>query len=105
MIYELRTYTLVPGKQGEYLKLSGDLSRKIRGDDYGKLEGFWSTEFGTLNQLVHLWKFDDDADRRAHWKAVFANKDFVEGFAVKFRPLLASQEVKLLTAAPWGPHP
>ena len=29
----------------------------------------------------------------------------VEGFAVKFRPLLASQEVKLLTAAPWGPHP
>jgi len=37
MIYELRTYTLVPGKQGEYLKLSGDLSRKIRGDDYGKL--------------------------------------------------------------------
>jgi len=28
-----------------------------------------------------------------------------EGFAVKFRPLLASQEVKLLTAAPWGPHP
>jgi hypothetical protein len=24
---------------------------------------------------------------------------------VKFRPLVASQEVKLLTAAPWGPHP
>lgn len=37
-----------------------------------------------INQLVHLWS---------------------EGFAVKFRPLLASQEVKLLTAAPWGPHP
>jgi hypothetical protein len=36
---------------------------------------------------------------------VFANKDFVEGFAAKFRPLVMSQEVKLLTAAPWGPHP
>src|SRR5262247_3486578 len=46
-----------------------------------------------------------EADRRAHWKSVFANQDFVEGFAVKFRPLVASQEVKLLTAAPWGPHP
>jgi NIPSNAP protein len=54
---------------------------------------------------VHLWKFDDDADRRAHWAAVFANKDFVEGFAAKFRPLLMTQEVKLLHAAPWGPHP
>jgi hypothetical protein len=25
--------------------------------------------------------------------------------AMKFRPLLVSQEVKLLTAAPGGPHP
>jgi hypothetical protein len=57
------------------------------------------------NSLVHLWKFEDDADRRAHWAAVYANKDFVEGFASKFRPLLMTQEVKLLQAAPWGPHP
>ena len=47
MIHELRTYTLVPGKQGEYLKLSGDVGRKARGDKYGKLEGHWFTEFGT----------------------------------------------------------
>jgi hypothetical protein len=31
---------------------------------------------------------------------VFANKYFVEGFAAKFRPLLMTQEVKLLHAAP-----
>ena len=30
---------------------------------------------------------------------------FMDGFAVKFRPLVMSQEVKLLNAAPWGPHP
>jgi hypothetical protein len=41
----------------------------------------------------------------AHWASVFSNKDFVEGFASKFRPLLMTQEVKLLQAAPWGPHP
>ncbi len=52
MIYELRTYTLLPGKQGEYLKLNGEIGRKIRGDKYGKLEGYWSTELGTLNQLA-----------------------------------------------------
>ena len=33
-----------------------------------------------------------------------ANKEFVERFAAKFRPLVMTQEVKLLTAAPWGPH-
>src|SRR5216110_2888869 len=70
-----------------------------------RLRRHFQADTGTINQLVHLWKFDDDADRRAHWAAVYANKDFAEGFAVKFRPLVASQEVKLLTAAPWGPHP
>ena len=58
-----------------------------------------------INQLVHIWKFKDDGNRRAHGAAVFANKDFVEGFASKFRPLVTSQEVKLMTEAPWGPHP
>jgi hypothetical protein len=40
-----------------------------------------------------------------HWTALFANTDFTEGFAAKFRPLVMTQEVKLLHAAPWGPHP
>src|SRR5689334_7782675 len=33
---------------------------------------------------------------KVHCAAVFANKDFVEGFVSKFRPLLMTQEVKLL---------
>jgi len=54
MIYELRTYTFHPGKLPEYLKLNAEVGRKIRGNDYGKFEGGWTTEFGTLNQYVHL---------------------------------------------------
>src|SRR4029453_14978680 len=76
-----------------------------KGGQDKKLIGYFQADTGTINQLVHLWKFNDDADRRAHWASVFANKDFVEGFAVKFRPLVATQEVKLLAAAPGGPHP
>jgi NIPSNAP len=52
-----------------------------------------------------MWKFNDDADRRNHWKNLFADKDFMEGFAAKFRPLVMTQDVKLLLPAPWGPHP
>jgi hypothetical protein len=54
---------------------------------------------------VHLWKYDDDAHRRAHWAAVYANMDFVESFVLKYRPLVITQEAKLLEAAPWGPRP
>ena len=106
-LYELRTYTLYVGKMAEATRLYQQLGfpALAKGGHDKKLIGYFQGDTGTINQLVHLWKFDDDADRRAHWASVFANKDFVEGFAVKFRPLLASQEVKLLTAAPWGPHP
>ena len=97
-VFELRTYTLVPGKQAEYLSLSGDLSRKIRGDDYGKLEGFWSTEFGTLNQLVHLWSYADMNERERLRAALAQNERWRTEYVPKIRPLLIAQETKILSA-------
>ena len=106
-LYELRTYTLHVGKMAEGVKLYQELGFPAlkKGGHDSKLVGYFQAETGMINQLVHLWKFDDDADRRKHWAGVYANKDFIEGFASKMRPLIMSQEVKLLTAAPWGPHP
>jgi hypothetical protein len=99
MIHELRTYTLLPGKQGEYLRLSGDLSRKIRADDYGVLEGFWSTEFGTLNQLVHLWSYADLNERERLRAALGQNPRWVTEYIPQIRPLLVAQENKILSEA------
>jgi hypothetical protein len=106
-LYELRTYTLRVGTMAEAVKLYQEIGFPAlqKGSHEKKLIGYFQADTGTINQIVHLWKFDDDADRRSHWAAVYANKDFVEGFASKFRPLLMTQEVKLLQAAPWGPHP
>ena len=106
-LYEMRTYTLYVGKMGEAVKLYTELGFPAlkKGGHDKHLVGYFQGDTGMINQLVHLWKFEDDADRRKHWAAVFANKDFVEGFASQFRPLVMSQEVKLMTAAPWGPHP
>jgi hypothetical protein len=106
-LYELRTYTLYVGKMAEATKLYTELGFPAldKGGHAKNLVGYFVSDVGTINQIVHLWKFKDDAHRREHWKAVFANKDFVEGFASKFRPLVMTQEVKLLHAAPWGPHP
>jgi hypothetical protein len=106
-LYELRTYTLHVGKMAEAVKLYQEFGFPAlqKGGQDKKLVGYFQSDTGTINQLVHLWKFDDDADRRTHWAGLSANKDFVEGFASKFRPLVMTQEVKLLHPAPWGPHP
>ena len=55
MIYELRTYTLKQGTLPDVVKAAGTVGRDIRKDDYGKLEGYWQTEIGPLNQVMHLW--------------------------------------------------
>ena len=54
---------------------------------------------------MHLWKFDDDAARRAHWARLYGASEEFMGFAGKIRPSMLSQEVVLLNQAPFGPHP
>ena len=98
MIHELRTYTLMPGKQAEYLKLSGETGRKIRGDRYGKLEGYWYTEFGTLNQLVHLWSFADLNERERLRAELARHEGWTKDYVPKIRPLMLAQENKILKA-------
>jgi len=63
MIYELRTYTVKPGTIGDVVKAASTVSRDIRKDDFGKLEGYWLTEIGPLNQVMHLWSYSDFAER------------------------------------------
>jgi hypothetical protein len=63
MIHELRTYTIRQGKVPELVKYSAELSRPARGDNHGILEGYWSTDIGALNRVVHLWSFNDLNER------------------------------------------
>ncbi|MDA1035748.1 MAG: NIPSNAP family protein [Chloroflexi bacterium] len=103
-IYELRTYTVQVGKLADVIRLYRDEGYPAieAGGFDKKLIGYFTGDIGALNQLIHLWRFDDDADRRNHWAAVFANEPFM-AFARQLRPMLVSQENKLMLAAPWGP--
>ena len=98
MIYELRTYTLVPGSQAEYLRLHRDVGRGIRGDRYGKLEGAWTTEFGTLNQFVHLWSYPDLNERERLRQGLAKDEAWLREYVPQIRPMLLAQENKILAA-------
>ena len=57
MIYELRTYNLPPRQVPEYEKLFAErLSDRLA---FSQLAGFWHTEIGPLNQVVHIWPYED----------------------------------------------
>jgi len=96
MIHELRTYTLQPGKQAEYVRLAAEVGRKARGDKYGKLEGYWTSEFGTLNQVFHLWSYPDLNERERLRAELQKNEDWTKGYVAQSRPLLIAQENRIL---------
>ena len=100
-IFELRTYTVIVGKMAEVVELYKTQGWPALAKHPDRLVSYFTGDIGALNQLVHLWKFEDDADRRAFWAGVFGDAEFM-AFAAKLRPLLLSQENKLLLAAPWG---
>ena len=52
-IYEIRTYDLKPRSLPEFEKRTAE---KIEGRlKHSKLGGYWRTEVGPLNQVVHIW--------------------------------------------------
>jgi hypothetical protein len=105
-LFELRTYTLNVGALGEVTRLYQEegWAAVENGGFSDKLVGYFTADAGQLNQLVHLWKFDDDADRRSHWDTMRTDAAFL-AFAMQLRPHIQKQENQLLLQAPWGPHP
>ena len=98
MIYELRTYTLKPGAVGQMLKAASTVSHEIRGDKYGKLEGYWSTDIGPLNQVMHLWSYDDFNERARLRKELAANPRWSAEYTPLIHPLMMRQDIRLLNA-------
>lgn len=98
MIYELRTYTLVPGGLREYLRLYGEKGRSVQVAILGDLVALLQPETGDLNQLRYLWRFDSLDDRRVRREALLQDSQFTE-FRQAVRHLLVRQESQLLSAA------
>jgi len=103
MIHELRTYTVIPGKLAEYVEKSGSIGRPIRGDRFGKLLGYWSTELGPLNQVVHLWEYADLAARAAARAGLAQDARWVKEYLPVSGPMLETQDNMILTPVAWYP--
>lgn len=103
-IYELRTYEVAVGNMARVVELYQQEGWPALKKHPERLVGYFTGDIGALNKLVHLWKFEDDADRRAFWAGVFGDAEFM-AFAKQLRPLLVSQNNQLMLSAPWGPTP
>ena len=70
MIVDLRTYTVKPGKLAAYVKLYQDHAWPLQQKYLGTCLGWYTVAEGTLNTVVHMWRYDSQADREARRTAM-----------------------------------
>lgn len=102
MIVEQRTYTLKPGTIGEWLKRYQEEGLAIQQSHLGTLVGYFSTETGELNQIVHMWAFEDYADRDRRRATLKADKRW-SAYLAPLMPNIVAQESRFLIPAPFSP--
>ena len=77
MIVDVRTYTMVPGRLGAWLKLYEAEGMPIHVQHLGKPIGVFTTDVGTVNQVVFFWGFESPADRERRREALEADPDWI----------------------------
>ncbi len=65
MIYDLRIYSIKPGMVQQWLDNYEQYGYPVQRKFLGEPVAFTTTVSGPLNQVVHLWKYESEADREA----------------------------------------
>jgi hypothetical protein len=72
MIVEQRTYTLRAGTVAEYLKVYEQEGLSVQKEHLPHMVGYYFSEIGDLNQVVHMWAYQD-LKHRAECRAALFN--------------------------------
>lgn len=102
MYYEIRTYRLKNGGIPEYLKVVGEEGIAIQKRHLGNLVGYFSSEIGPVNEIVHIWGFTGLDDRQARRARLAADPEW-QAFLPKIRDLIVTAENKIMTPAAFSP--
>ena len=100
MYVEERMYVLQIGKAAEYFKNYEQFGLKVQLKHLPNMVGYYVTESGPLNMVVHLWAYDDLVQRDKCRAAMQADPEW-QAYLVKNRPFMVSQESRIMKCAPF----
>lgn len=100
MIVEMRTYTLKIGQVPTYLSEYEKRAYAAQVRHLGAPVGYYFTETGKLNQIIHMWRYEDGRDRQDRRAALYADPEWQE-VVQGFFALIETMETQILNPAPF----
>lgn len=102
MYYEIRTYRLKNGAIPEYLKVVEEEGIAIQKSHLGHLVGYFYSEVGPINEIVHIWAFASLDERQERRAALMADPAW-RAFLPKIRDLIEVADNKIMKPAAFSP--
>jgi hypothetical protein len=100
VIVEMRQYTFKSGKVKEYFKLVEDEALALQVKHLGAPVGYYTTDIGPQDQVIHMWAYDDYADRERKRNELDAEPAW-RAFQPKSAELVQSYDTRILLPAPF----
>ena len=100
MYVEERVYTLQVGTAGQYFKNYEEFGMKVQLKHLPHMVGYYVTEVGELNQVIHLWAYDD-LNQRDKCRAAMQADPAWQAYVAKIRPLIVTQDTRVMKPAPF----
>ncbi len=102
MFIDERIYTLKNGNVKTFLALYAAEGKDVQIRILGNMIGYFYTDIGPLNQVVHLWGYDSMDDRYRR-RAQLQESPEWQADAKQMRPLVRHIENKILIPADFSP--
>ncbi|MGV1795235.1 NIPSNAP family protein [Rhizobium sp. A37_96] len=102
MIVEERTYKIRGGMMSTYLSLVREEGLKIQEPILGQLIGYFVTEIGPLNHVVHLWGYHSMDDRARRRELLSENVEW-RAFTPRLSACIETMENRILLPTDFSP--
>ena len=95
----MRTYDIAMGKTPEYMAAVREIALPVR-ESYGiKLAGWYYTDIGALNKVVHIWAYRDFAHFEEAREAFRTDERWVNDYVPRVKGIVLRQENQIMLAS------
>lgn len=102
MIYDVRTYDITPRMVNAYINVYQTYGLPVAERHGLRLAAFFVSRIGKLNQVVHIWEYDDLADMERRRATRDADPGWAE-YREAAAGMIVAQEDKIMDGAPFSP--